>query len=116
METDWHAEVGDEGGLGQLHIEEDFLGEVCFVQSFGGHDSVGETRRDSAVHLHTVHLHLRQTDREEEKHYSSYEKFLITSFFLMLFQIESFFLQLGSVHSMMHWLLPKKIIPAKKNI
>lgn len=57
VETDWHAEVCDEGGLGQLHFEEDFLRGVCSVQSLGGHDGVGETGRHSAVHHHTVHLH-----------------------------------------------------------
>ena len=54
---DWHAEVADEGGLGQLYFEEDFLRFVRFVQSLGGHDGVGETRRHGAVHRRAVHLH-----------------------------------------------------------
>lgn len=41
--TDSHAEVGDEGGLRQLHLKEDFLRGVRFVQSLRGHDGVGET-------------------------------------------------------------------------
>lgn len=58
LAMDWHAEVGDEGGFGQLDVKEDFLGGVCVVQSLGGHDGVGKARHHSAVHCHAVYLHL----------------------------------------------------------
>lgn len=53
----WHAEVGDEGRLGQFHLEEDLLGAVSLVQSLGGHDGVGETQRHGTGHRHADHLH-----------------------------------------------------------
>ena len=54
---DSHAEVGDEGRLGQVHLEEYFLGGVGFVQSSGGHDCVSEPRSHRTVYCDTEHLH-----------------------------------------------------------
>ena len=73
VEKYWHAEVGDEGGLGQVHLKEDFPGGVCFVQSLGGHDCVGETSRHRALHGDTVHLHLRLKGRMSWKDRNSHE-------------------------------------------
>lgn len=66
-ESDAHAEVGDEGRLWEVHFKEDLIGDVGFVQGFGGHDGVSEARRHRAVHGHTVHLHLRATETHQEE-------------------------------------------------
>ena len=54
---DSHAEVGDEGRFGQVHLKEYFLRGVGFVQSIGGHDCVSEPRCHRRVYCDTEHLH-----------------------------------------------------------
>ena len=48
------GEVGDEGCLGQLHIEGHLLGRVCVVDSPGGDDIVSEAGGHLAVDLGAV--------------------------------------------------------------
>ena len=102
VETDWHAEVADEGGLGQLYFEEDFLRFVRFVQSLGGHDGVGETRRHGAVHRHAVHLHLREMNQCEICYFIS-DRIVFCSWVLSIVRCPA-------------WLVPKKTVTAWKNV
>lgn len=62
------AEVADEGGLGQLHLENDFPGGVCFVQSLEGDDG---PRRHRAVRCHAVYLHHHHHQEEGQRDFTA---------------------------------------------
>lgn len=49
-----HGEIGDEGFLGQLHLEGNFLHSVSSVDYTAGDNRVGKSGRDLGVHSEAV--------------------------------------------------------------